>query len=108
MRSMIMFMIMIHSASLSHLNTHFWPWWIQSYLSNIMDHCNYLVPTTNGMVEMPINDGQSQQNIASLWISHLLDKLPLSSVMLAHLVSAQRIKPRHIITEPSMIISNLL
>ena len=45
--------------------------------------CNYVIPGTTSMVEMPINGGQYQQTIASLWIS---------AEIMRNLVSA--LKPR--------------
>ena len=53
---------------------------------------------------MPINCGQYHQAIASLWISHLVDNLPLTPVMLAHIDSAQLTNP-HKTTAQSGIIS---
>ena len=68
-----------------------------------MDRCNYLVPNTNWMVEMPLTGGQYHQAIASLWISHLVDNLPLTPVMLAHIDSAQLTNPRKINAQPGII-----
>ena len=68
-----------------------------------MDRCNYLVPNTNWMVEMPLTGGQYHQAIASLWISHLVDNLPLSPVMLAHIDSAQLTNPRKITAQSGII-----
>ena len=79
-------------------------WWIHS---NLIDRCNYLVPHTSWVVEMPSNGGQYHQTIASLWISHLLDNLPLSSVMDAHIASAHNNNPRKITTEPGIMIYSL-
>ena len=72
-----------------------------------MDRCNYLVPNTNWMVEMSLTGGQYHQAIASLWISNIIDNLPLSPVMLAHIDSAQLTNPRKI-TAHSGIISLFL
>ena len=91
---MILIILKFHSPSLSLLKINLL-WWIQ-HLSNNMDRCNYLVPNTNWMVEMPLIGGQYHQEIASLWISHLVDNLPLSLVMLAHIDSAQLTNPRKI------------
>ena len=68
-----------------------------------MDRCNYLVPNTNWMVEMPLTRGQYHQAIASLWISHLVDNLPLTPVMLAHIDSAQLTNPRKINAQSGII-----
>ena len=73
-----------------------------------MDRCNYQVPHTSWMVEMPINAGQCHQTIASLWISHLVDNLPLSPVMVAHIASAKLTNPRQIADEQSIIICSLV
>ena len=68
-----------------------------------MDRCNYLVPNTNWMVEMPLTGGQYHQMIASLWISNLIDNLPLSPVMLEHIDSAQLTNPRKITAQSGII-----
>ena len=68
-----------------------------------MDRCNYHVPNTNWMVEMPLTGGQYHQMIASLWISHLVDNLPLTPVMLAHIDSAQLTNPRKITAQSGII-----
>ena len=68
-----------------------------------MDRCNYLVPNTNWMVEMPLTGGQYEQAIVSLWISHLVDNLPLTPVMLAHIDSAQLNNPRKITSQSGII-----
>ena len=68
-----------------------------------MARCNYLVPNTNWMVEMPLTGGQYQQMIASLWISNLIDNLPLSLLMLAHLDSAQLTNPSKITGQSGII-----
>ena len=70
-----------------------------------MDRCNYLVPHTSWIVEMPINAGKYHQTIASLWISHLIDNLPLSPVMMGHIASAQLTNPRKITIQSGTIIS---
>ena len=76
-------------------------WWIQS---NNMDRCNYIMPQIEWRVKMPINRGQYHQTIASHWISHLVDNLLLSDLMVAHLASAQLTNPPPIVNEPVMII----
>ena len=55
------------------------------------------------MVEMPLTGGQYHQAIASLWISHLVDNLPLSPVMFAHIDSAQLTNPRKITAQSGII-----
>ena len=55
------------------------------------------------MVEMPLTGGQYHQAIASLWISHLVDNLPLTPVMLAHIDSAQLTNPRKITAQSGII-----
>ena len=73
------------------------------HLAYIMDRCNYLVPNTNWMVEMPLTGGKYHKAIASLWISHLVDNLPLTPVMLAHIDSAQLTNPRKITPQSGII-----
>ena len=102
MLSMILFKFKFHSPSLSHYK--FQLALVDRIISSKMDRCNYLVPNTNWMVEMPLTGGQYHQTIASLWISNLIDNLPLSPVMLAHIDSAQLTNP-HKITAQSGIIS---
>ena len=97
---MILLISKFHSPSLSHLQFQFAQ--VDRVKSN-MDRCNYLVPNTNWMVEMPINGGQYHQAIASLWISHLVDNLPLTPVMLAHVDSAQLTNPRKITAQSGNI-----
>ena len=63
------------------------------------DRCNYVIPGTIWMMEMPINGGQYHQTIASLWISHLVDYIPLTPVLTAHIASAQ-ITNHHKMTNP--------
>ena len=77
-------------------------------LANVMDHlrCNYLVPGTAWMVEMPITGGQYHQTIASLWISHLIDNLPVSPVMAAHISSAQLSNSHPLNTQIGMLINS--
>ena len=70
-----------------------------------MDRCNYIVTHTSGMVEIPINGGQYHQMIASLWISHLVEHLQLTPVMLTHLDSALLTNPRQTTTQPGTISS---
>ena len=94
MLSMILFKFKFHSPSLSHYKIQLAL--VDRIISSNMDRCNYLVPNTNWMVEMPLTGGQYHQTIASLWISHLVDNLPLSPVMLAHIDSAQLTNPRKI------------
>ena len=106
MLSMILIIFKFHSPSLSHYKFQFALVDRTSleHFACIMDRCNYLVPNTNWMVEMPLTGGQYHQTIASLWISHLVDNLPLSPVMLAHIDSAQ-LTNTHKITAQSGIIS---
>ena len=80
---------------------------VERVKSNIMDRCNYSVPHTSWMVEMPINCRQYHQMIASLWISHLIDNLPLSLLMVAHIASAQLSNPRQISSQSGIILSLL-
>ena len=94
MLSMILFKFKFHSPSLSHYKIQLAL--VDRIISSNMDRCNYLVPNTNWMVEMPLTGGQYHQTIASLWISHLVDNLPLSPVMLAQIDSAQLTNPRKI------------
>ena len=72
-----------------------------------MEGSNYLVPDTSWIVEIPINDGKYHQTIASLWISHLVDNIPLRPVIVAHLASAQLTNTRQITIQPGNIISIL-
>ena len=99
---MILIIYKFHSPSLSHISRINLLWWIK-HLAYIMDRCNYLVPNTNWMVEMPLSGGQYHQAIASLWISHLVDNLPLSPVMLAHIDSAQLTNPRKLNAQSGII-----
>ena len=101
MLSMILFKFKFHSPSLSHLKFQFAL--VDRIKSKNMDRCNYLVPNTNWMVEMPLSGGQYHQAIASLWISHLVDNLPLTPVMLAHIDSAQITNPRKITAQSGII-----
>ena len=94
---MILFKFKFHSASLSHLKNQFAL--VDRDKSNIIDCCNYIVPNTNWMVEMPLIGGQYNQAYASLWISHLVENLPLTPVMLPHLDSAQLTNPRQITSD---------
>ena len=94
MSTMILQILKFHSSSLSHLENQFAL--VDRIKSNNMDRCNYLIPNTNWMVEMPLTGGQYHQTIASLWISHLVDNLPLTPVILGHLNSAQLTNPRKI------------
>ena len=80
---------------------------VERVKSYIMDRCNYSVPHTSWMVEMPINGRQYHQMIASLWISHLIDNLPLSPVKVAHIACAQLTNPRQISSQPGIIVSRL-
>ena len=75
-----------------------------------MDHLrsNYLVPGTIWMVEMPMLGGQYHHTIASLWISHLIDNLPLSPVMAAHISSAQLSNPHPMNTQIGMLVKSYL
>ena len=91
---------------LSHLMIQF-DQRIESKLSKNMGRCNYIVPHSSGIVEMPINCGQYHRTITSLWISLLIDNLPLSPVMVAHIASAQLTNPRQITIQPGIIISLL-
>ena len=52
---------------------------------------------------MPLSGGQYHQTIASLWISILIDNLPLSPVLLAHIDSAQLTNPRKITAQKGII-----
>ena len=90
MLSMILIIFKFHSPSLSHYKFQFA---LVDRIKSNMDRCNYLVPNTNWMVEMPLTGGQYHQAIASLWISHLVDNLPLTPAMLAHIDSAQLTNP---------------
>ena len=101
MLSMILIIFKFHSPSLSHYKSRFAL--VDRIKSNNMDRCNYLVPNTNWMVEMPLTGGQYHQAIASLWISHLVDNLPLTPVMLAHIDSAQLTNPRKITAQSGII-----
>ena len=101
MLSMILFKFKFHSPSLSHYKSRFAL--VDRIKSNIMDRCNYLVPNTNWMVEMPLTGGQYHQTIASFWISHLVDNLSLTPVMLAHIDSAQLTNPRKITAQSGII-----
>ena len=56
---------------------------------------------------MPTIGGQFHLTIASLWISHLVDNLPLSPLMVAHIASSQLSHPRKIAIHPGFIISRL-
>ena len=69
----------------------------------ISDHTNGLTRFLNKTAEMPINGGQYHQTIASLRISHLVDNLPLTPVMLAHDDSAQLTNPRKITAQIGII-----
>ena len=77
-------------------------------LANVMDNLrsNYLVPGTNWLVEMPLAGGQYHQTIASLWISHLIDNLPLSPVLSAHIGSAQLTNPHPLNTQSGMLLTS--
>ena len=101
MPSMILIIFKFDSPSLSHLK--FQLALVDRIISSNMDRCNYPVPNTNWMVEMPLTGGQYHQTIASLWISHLVDNLPLSPVMLAHIDSAQLTNPRKITAQSGII-----
>ena len=90
-------MFNFHSPSLSHYK--FQLALVDRVISINMDRCNYLVPNNNWMVEMPLIGGPDHQMIASLWISNLIDNLPLSPVMLADIDSAQLTNPRKITSE---------
>ena len=70
-----------------------------------MDRYNYLVPHTSWILEMPINASKYHQTIASIWISQLIDNLPLSPVMMEHIASAQLTNPRKITIEQGNTIS---
>ena len=94
MLSMILFKFKFHSASFSHLK--FQLALLDRIISSNMDRCNYPVPNTNWMVEMPFTGGQYHQAIAARWISHLVDNLTRTPVMLAHIDSAQLTNPRKI------------
>ena len=72
-----------------------------------MEHCNYLVQPTSWMVEMLINGAQYHHTIGTLWISHMVDNLPLSSVKVAHSASARLTNPRSNTIQPCIIISLL-
>ena len=76
--------------------------------AKVMDHlrCNFLVPGTTWMVENPITGGQYHQTIASLWISHLVDNIPLSPVMAAHISSAQLSNPHPLNTQIGMLLTS--
>ena len=101
MSTMNLLIFKFHSASLSHLKSRFAL--VDRVKSNNMDRCNYLVPNTNWMVEMPLNGGQYHQAIASLWISNIIDNLPLRPVMLSHIDSAQLTNPRKINAQSGII-----
>ena len=101
MLSMILFKFKFHSPSLSHYKFQFAL--VDRVKSSNMDRCNYLVPNTNWMVRMALNGGKYQQTIASLWISQLVDNLPLSPVMLAHIDSSQLTNPRKITAQSGII-----
>ena len=55
------------------------------------------------MVEMPLTGGQYHHMIASLWISNLIDNLPLSPVRLAQIDSAQLTNPRKLTAQSGII-----
>ena len=99
--SRIFFLLKFDSSLLSDLS---FLWWICSYFSNTMDRCNYLVPGTNWMVEMPMSSGQYHHTIASLWISHLVHNLSLSPVMTSHIAAAQLSNPRQLLNQTGIII----
>ena len=101
MSTLILLIFKFHSPSHSHYKIQLAL--VDRVKSNVMDRCNYPVPNTNWMVEMPLTGGQYHQAIASLWISHLVDNLPLSPMMLAHLDSAQVTNPSKITAQTGII-----
>ena len=60
------------------------------------------------MVEIPLHGGKYQETLASLWISHLVDKLPRRPVMVAHIAAAELTNPRKIANDQCIIIFSLL
>ena len=102
---MILTTVNFPSSSLSHLNIQFAL--EDRVITSVVDRCTDNVPQTSSMVEMPINGGQYHQAIASLWVSNLIDNLPLIPAMVAHIASAQLTNPHQITSQPAIIISRL-
>ena len=96
---------MFPSASLSHLKVEIAL--VDRLITTSMERSNYLVPHTSWVVEMPINCSQYHQAIASHWVSNLIDNLPLSPAMIAHIASAPLTNPHQKTSQPGIIISRL-
>ena len=60
------------------------------------------VPHTTWQVEMPTNGGAYHRTVASLWVTHLINKVPLKEELKHHISSAQLSNPHPISTSDSV------